>query len=81
MTRLRVACRTVLGVELVWMDVDAMICCCSVPCIIDVSKVDGFFTRSQSGRPRELNHISISDPVVDSQSSQAQRLVDQRRFF
>ena len=81
MTKLRVACRTVLGVVLVWMDVDAMIRCCSVPCSIDVSKVDGFFTLSQSGRPRELNHLSMSDPVVDPQSSHAQRLVDQRRLF
>ena len=82
MTKLRVACRTVLGVVLLWMDVDAMIRFCSVPCsIVHVSKVDGLLTRSHRGRPPELNIISVSEPVVDPQSSQAQRLVEQRRFF
>ena len=36
MTKLRVACRTVLGVVLVWLDVDAMIRLCCVACIIVV---------------------------------------------
>ena len=71
MTKLRVAWRTVLGVVLLWMDVDAIIRFCSVPCsIVHVSKVDGLLTHSHRGRPRELNISSVSDPVVDPQSSQ-----------
>ena len=52
-----------------------MIRLCSVACII----VEGLFTRSQRGPPRERNHISVNDPAVDPQSSLAQTLIDPRR--